>query len=189
MWGIHRAFSAQPFDPLNASNSEYDFGPGEALRYGRIVSYVSAAGLSPRRREIAVVEIASAKHPEASDFNKLQNRDPSGSKQTPCELHISIAFNKSFNLVRDQGVGGSNPLSPTIIFNNLQSFHLTGKFHCRRFCGGESLKNSEEGYLDRQTRRSPLPRGEAAYVLPQHRKSSGPLSILLSSSNCSKKTN
>jgi hypothetical protein len=25
------------------------------------------------------------------------------------------------HLVRDQGVGGSNPLSPTIIFNNLQS--------------------------------------------------------------------
>ncbi len=26
------------------------------------------------------------------------------------------------HLVRDQGVGGSNPLSPTIFFNNLQPF-------------------------------------------------------------------
>jgi hypothetical protein len=34
---------------------------------------------------------------------------------------ISTGFNKSSNLVRDQGVGGSNPLSPTkyLITNNL----------------------------------------------------------------------
>jgi hypothetical protein len=28
-------------------------------------------------------------------------------------------FNKRLNLVRDQGVGGSNPLAPTIVFNDL----------------------------------------------------------------------
>ena len=28
-------------------------------------------------------------------------------------LSVSTCFNKSLNLVRDQGVGGSNPLSPT----------------------------------------------------------------------------
>jgi hypothetical protein len=28
-------------------------------------------------------------------------------------------FNRLSNLVRDQGVGGSNPLSPTIIFNEI----------------------------------------------------------------------
>src|SRR5258708_36256640 len=33
-----------------------------------------------------------------------------------CELHNSIEFNKRWNLVRDQGVGGSNPLSPTNCF-------------------------------------------------------------------------
>ena len=31
-------------------------------------------------------------------------------------LQISIEFNKHWNLVRDQGVGGSNPLSPTNLF-------------------------------------------------------------------------
>src|ERR1700746_1191770 len=31
-----------------------------------------------------------------------------------CDLQNSIEFNKCWNLVRDQGVGGSNPLSPTI---------------------------------------------------------------------------
>jgi hypothetical protein len=29
---------------------------------------------------------------------------------------ISTSFNNRWNLVRDQGVGGSNPLSPTIYF-------------------------------------------------------------------------
>jgi hypothetical protein len=29
-----------------------------------------------------------------------------------------MGFNKPWNLVRDQGVGGSNPLSPTILFSS-----------------------------------------------------------------------
>jgi hypothetical protein len=33
---------------------------------------------------------------------------------------ISMHFNRSKNLVRDQGVGGSNPLSATNKINNLQ---------------------------------------------------------------------
>ena len=37
---------------------------------------------------------------------------------------ISTHFNKSLNLVRDQGVGGSNPLSPTNKINNLQNRKL-----------------------------------------------------------------
>jgi hypothetical protein len=32
----------------------------------------------------------------------------------------STAFNRGQNLVRDQGVGGSNPLSPANLFNHLQ---------------------------------------------------------------------
>jgi hypothetical protein len=36
---------------------------------------------------------------------------------------IPTSFNKCRKLVRDQGVGGSNPLSPTIIFNHLQTIH------------------------------------------------------------------
>jgi len=34
---------------------------------------------------------------------------------------ISTSFNKRRNLVREQGVGGSNPLSPTIKINSLQA--------------------------------------------------------------------
>src|SRR6266436_7981364 len=36
-----------------------------------------------------------------------------------CSLQNSIEFNKRWNLVRDQGVGGSNPLSPTNCFQSL----------------------------------------------------------------------
>ncbi len=36
-----------------------------------------------------------------------------------CSLQNSIEFNKRWNLVRDQGVGGSNPLSPTNLFKPL----------------------------------------------------------------------
>jgi hypothetical protein len=38
---------------------------------------------------------------------------------TACGLQNSIEFNDCRNLVRDQGVGGSNPLSPTILFQSL----------------------------------------------------------------------
>jgi len=34
-------------------------------------------------------------------------------------LQISIIFHNRLNLVRDQGVGGSNPLSPTNLFKHL----------------------------------------------------------------------
>ena len=37
-------------------------------------------------------------------------------------------------LVRDQGVGGSNPLSPTNYFNNFCAFLVFPSHHCRRFC-------------------------------------------------------
>jgi hypothetical protein len=53
---------------------------------------------------------------------------------------ISADFNKSPKLVRDQGVGGSNPLSPTNIINNVQTFSSRLKIQCRRFCSGESLQ-------------------------------------------------
>ena len=44
----------------------------------------------------------------------------SGTIQITWNHRISLDFTKRLNLVRDQGVGGSNPLSPTNIFNNLQ---------------------------------------------------------------------
>jgi len=39
-----------------------------------------------------------------------------------CDLRNSIEFNQCRNLVRDQGVGGSNPLSPTKFFGICVSF-------------------------------------------------------------------
>ena len=53
---------------------------------------------------------------------------------------ISTDFNNPRNLVRDQGVGGSNPLSPTIKINNLQPFYPDQEIQCRRFCSGQSLQ-------------------------------------------------
>jgi hypothetical protein len=62
---------------------------------------------------------------KASDFNKEQQLSTNGLQQVQYQSvrnnKFSTSFNKDWNLVRDQGVGGSNPLSPTIIFNNLQS--------------------------------------------------------------------
>jgi hypothetical protein len=41
---------------------------------------------------------------------------PTSTTPIACDLHDSIGFNNRRNLVRDQGVGGSNPLSPTKLF-------------------------------------------------------------------------
>jgi|SRR6266853_1498957 len=43
------------------------------------------------------------------------------SLSTSCEPQFPTCFNTDSNLVRDQGVGGSNPLSPTNIFKQMQS--------------------------------------------------------------------
>ena len=43
------------------------------------------------------------------------------------------------HLVRDQGVGGSNPLSPTNLFNKIQPFRNPEKSHCRQFCNSDFL--------------------------------------------------
>jgi hypothetical protein len=44
---------------------------------------------------------------------------------TSYKHQISMGFNRPWNLVRDQGVGGSNPLSPTIYFQQqLPNFEL-----------------------------------------------------------------
>ena len=52
---------------------------------------------------------------------------------TSYEPPKSIGFHSLWNLVRDQGVGGSNPLSPTKVFKGLQSFWNFQKINCSRF--------------------------------------------------------
>src|ERR1019366_2143464 len=60
----------------------------------------------------------SLQEPQTStDFN---DRHATGSISISYKPQLSTDFNNLWNLVRDQGVGGSNPLSPTNIFNELQ---------------------------------------------------------------------
>jgi hypothetical protein len=66
---------------------------------------------------------------KASDFNKPQQLSTSDSQQVQCQPVTNIKFQwvsiDPGNLVRDQGVGGSNPLSPTIYFQQqLPNFEL-----------------------------------------------------------------
>src|ERR1041385_9092161 len=51
----------------------------------------------------------------------FHERPATGSITATYEQQNPTNSNRPWNLVRDQGVGGSNPLSPTIIFNHLQS--------------------------------------------------------------------
>jgi hypothetical protein len=57
---------------------------------------------------------------KASSFNKAQQLSTNGWQQVQYQSlkapRISTDSNTLWNLVRDQGVGGSNPLSPTIYF-------------------------------------------------------------------------
>src|SRR5664280_1849009 len=62
----------------------------------------------------------SLQEPQTStDFN---DRHATGSISISYKPQLSTDFNNLWNLVRDQGVGGSNPLSPTNIFNKIQPF-------------------------------------------------------------------
>ena len=62
----------------------------------------------------------------SSKSTRLQQRSTeinkeaaTGSTTITWNQQKSTDFNKVWNLVRDQGVGGSNPLSPTNIFNRI----------------------------------------------------------------------
>ena len=60
-------------------------------------------------------------------FNKER---VTGSISINCKPQISTDFYNVLNLVRDQGVGGSNPLSPTNLFkhiNSISGFSSTGR--------------------------------------------------------------
>jgi len=50
---------------------------------------------------------------------KAYERALTRSSQISCDLLISVQFNTCRNLVRDQGVVGSNPVSPTNLFKHL----------------------------------------------------------------------
>jgi hypothetical protein len=52
-------------------------------------------------------------------FRERGCEPPTPSSQIACGLQVSVDFHNRLNLVRDQGVGGSNPLSPTNLFNHI----------------------------------------------------------------------
>ena len=85
--------------------------------------------------QATVVEIVTVK---ASKNLKLQHISTSGLQQVPYQSLTnhqfpqgSIGFGIWFGT---RGVGGSNPLSPTNIFNNLSAFLVFPSHYCRRFC-------------------------------------------------------
>ena len=61
--------------------------------------------------------LASKRHHLSIEFNKAA---ATRATAITYDHRISTDFTKSKNLVRDQGVGGSNPLAPTIIFNEIR---------------------------------------------------------------------
>ena len=77
-----------------------------------------------------------------------RNQGERRTRQRPSDTLLQPMFGEWLSLVehllREQGVGGSNPLSPTIFFNNLPPFHPATKSRCRRFCSGESLRVQQE---------------------------------------------
>jgi hypothetical protein len=69
-----------------------------------------------------------------------------GSTAITWKQQNSTDFNKAWNLVRDQGVGGSNPLSPTNLFNYLQQrWELQNRptWFCTRFSSVRTRINTE----------------------------------------------
>jgi hypothetical protein len=77
---------------------------------------VSMKGFTPTDCSRFCSGLASKEHRISLDFNKVA---AIGTIQITLDHQISTDFTKDWNLVRDQGVGGSNPLSPTNLFNIL----------------------------------------------------------------------
>src|ERR1700680_1987068 len=57
----------------------------------------------------------------STEFNSAHDQRAKSSTSITWKQQISTNLNKCRNLVRDQGVGGSNPLSPTNLFKYLHS--------------------------------------------------------------------
>ncbi len=76
----------------------------------------------------------------AAAFNE---RLATGSISISYEQQIPTGFNTRWNLVRDQGVGGSNPLSPTNLFNNLEFRKLS---QVSPWCGFRGCPSASVGF-------------------------------------------
>ena len=72
-------------------------------------------------------------NPDPIMFNKER---ATGLISIDYKLQISIDFHNVLNLVRDQGVGGSNPLSPTICCHRLTTCSMSSKIEHLVFAQG-----------------------------------------------------
>ena len=73
-----------------------------------------------------------------------------GSKKSSYEPRISTAINNHLKLVRDQGVGGSNPLSPTISDSTPLDSSTGVRFHSRAYAVSVSISaESLRGFNER----------------------------------------
>jgi hypothetical protein len=99
--------------------------PGTAVRCvvrwsGRIAMgvYRKRPSFRPHRCS-RICSCESLQEPQrATENNEAAATD---SVQSICDHQVSTAFNRLWNPVRDQGVGGSNPLSPTIFLYPFRS--------------------------------------------------------------------
>ena len=93
----------------------------------------------------------SLQEPQTStDFN---DRHATGSISISYKPQLSTDFNNLWNLVRDQGVGGSNPLSPANVLNNLSALdasvdlRTTGAFFDLRSGLEHSTRNTTKNRM------------------------------------------
>ena len=71
----------------------------------------------------------------------FNDRHATSSTSITWNPQLSTDFNKAWNLVRDQGVGGSNPLSPTNVFNEINSISGIPVASRRQICDRGILAN------------------------------------------------
>lgn len=78
--------------------------------------------MSPTRRDSsAKYRTNLAKLPLHPSSTAFKTRSVTDSIEITWKQRDSTVFNKGWNLVPDQGVGGSNPLSPTDLFKRINS--------------------------------------------------------------------
>ena len=116
-------------DPLDSSILEYDLDErkGRSCEDPRCSRFCSCQSIQNPQRPTGIGMQAVNYSIKSTYFHQF-----------------STDFNRSFDLVRDQGVGGSNPLTPTIIFNNLHRFRDHPQSRCSRFCSRSNPPSSTE---------------------------------------------
>ncbi len=112
--GIGRFLSEDPIG-FKGGSAFYSYVRGSIRKWLKVEQSetVSGEGFTLLGCSRFCVGEGPQKQQTSTTFTKL---GVTGSTETSCELQISIGFNKPRNRVRDQGVAGSNPVSPTILF-------------------------------------------------------------------------